>query len=154
MGKNEIQEVTPQKKHGLKISRGNTTLEFSPEQTEQICNNIMELGRQFISQTTELTLEAFDKEVAAYYRQLDTYLQNAMDDSNERKGILQKINQLTDQFLQEMNNAEDNEEWERCKKTYEVVMERQEKLYFGNLEQRNNSIPQPPKFFARLFGRK
>lgn len=153
MGKNEIQEVTPQKKHGLKISRGNTTLEFSPEQTKQICNDIKELGNQFISQTTELTLQGFEAELAAYYGRLDVYIEQQAKYSEDRKKILQEMDGVTDFWMKKMDEAENSEKWERAKESYKAVVTLNTKRYLEVLkaQSESESVPDTPNIFGNFF---
>ena len=48
--KNQI-EVIDNKRKGMRISRGETVIDFSPEATEKLCSDLIALGTEFVSET-------------------------------------------------------------------------------------------------------
>lgn len=105
-------------KEGRKETEENASCEFSMEYVEQICSNIMELGRQYIYQIEDIPFKVFKTEMANYYIQLNRHTLYQMMDIEKSKFILKKMEEITEYFRKEMNEAENSERRRRCKQSY------------------------------------
>lgn len=129
---NKIQ-VIDKSSHGMRVSKGDRTVEFSPELSQQICTGMISLGTQLISETGRVTVEYFKTQASMYYAELNAYIYNQTVKSEERKSILQSIEKLTDTYVDLINETEDLEKREQLKSAYEFFADKQSKLYMGAL---------------------
>lgn len=128
---NEIQVLD--KNRGMRVTKGDRTVEFSPELSQQICTEMISLGTQLISETGRVTVEYFKTQATMYYAELNAYIGNQTLKSEERKSILKSIEKLTDKYVDLINETEDLEKKEQLKSTYEFFVDKQAKLYMGAL---------------------
>ena len=128
---NEIQVLD--KNRGMKVTKGDRTVEFSPELSQQICTEMISLGTQLISETGRVTVEYFKTQATMYYAELNAYIGNQTLKSEERKSILKSIEKLTDKYVDLINETEDLEKREQLKSAYEFFADKQAKLYMGAL---------------------
>ena len=128
---NEIQVLD--KNRGMRVTKGDRTVEFSPELSQQICTEMISLGTQLISETGCVTVEYFKTQATMYYAELNAYIGNQTLKSEERKSILKSIEKLTDKYAGLINETEDLEKREQLKSTYEFLVDKQSKLYMGAL---------------------
>jgi len=130
---NEIQEVDS-KKAGMTVRKGDKSIEFSPEVSQQICTEMINLGKQLISETGRVTIEYFRTQANMYYGQLNAYVSNQTLKSNERREILKSIEKLTDKYSSLINETDDIEKKEQLKDTYNFFFDKQAKLYTNALD--------------------
>ncbi|MFR6592095.1 hypothetical protein [Catenibacterium sp.] len=148
--KNEV-EVIDKKQYGMKVRKGDSEVEVSPEMAGEILDKVMNLGAAYIAGIENVTHQMFMKTSEMYYEQLDAYLKNQTIKSNERKMMLQKLNELTDKYSDLINETDDVEKKELLMKTYKFFAEEQEKLYITALDKDvTTSVPKPPKLFGGL----
>ena len=124
--KNEV-EVIDKKQYGMKVRKGDSEVEVSPEMAGEILDKVMNLGAAYIAGIENVTHQMFMKTSEMYYEQLDAYLKNQTIKSNERKMMLQKLNELTDKYSDLINETDDVEKKELLMKTYKFFAEEQEK---------------------------
>ena len=106
MKKNQI-EVISKKNAGMRISRGETTIDFSPEATERLCSEIISLGQEFIVETSKMTVEYFQTQANMYYAQLNTYISEQAKYSEERNKVLDQLQELAYHLLELIRQTED-----------------------------------------------
>ena len=148
--KNQI-EVIDNKRKGMRISRGETVIDFSPEATEKLCSELVALGTEFISETSKMTIEYFQTQSNMYYAQLNAYISNQTNHSQERYQILQALQTMANEFQKLILEAEDKEKINILEKQYELNIETLKKLYSENLgKSSEQEIPKKPSLFKGL----
>jgi hypothetical protein len=147
---NEIQ-VVDNSKNGMKVSKGDRIVEFSPDLSQQICTDLISLGTQLIAETGRVTIEYFKTQANMYYAQLDAYISNQALKSEERKIILQSIGKLTDEYKELMNQTNDPEKLNQLKATYDFFTDKHSQLYQNALEiDAKTKIPKRPNLLRSL----
>lgn len=148
--KNQI-EVIDNKRKGMRISRGETVIDFSPEATEKLCSDLIALGTEFVSETSKMTIEYFQTQSNMYYAQLNAYISNQTTQSQERYQILQALQTMANEFQKLILEAEDKEKINILEKQYELNIEALKKLYSENLgKSSEQEIPKKPSLFKGL----
>lgn len=148
--KNQI-EVIDNKRKGMRISRGETVIDFSPEATEKLCSDLIALGTEFVSETSKMTIEYFQTQSNMYYAQLNAYISNQTTQSQERYQILQVLQTMANEFQKLILEAEDKEKINILEKQYELNIEALKKLYSENLgKSSEQEIPKKPSLFKGL----
>lgn len=147
---NEIQVID--KNRGLRITKGDKTVEFTPELTQMICTEMISLGTQLISETGRVTVGYFKTQATMYYAELNTYIENQTLKSGERKIILQSIEKLTDKYVDLINETDDLEKREQLKSAYDFFADKQSKLYMDALA--TDALTKMPKKTNLLDGLK
>ena len=127
-GNNEI-EVIDKKSAAMTVRKGDKSIEFSPELSQQICTEMISLGTQLISETGRVTVEYFKTQANMYYGQLNAYIENQTLKSNERMEMLRMIERLTDKYSSLINETDDVAKQEQLKSTYNFFVDKQTKLY-------------------------
>lgn len=133
MKKNQI-EVISNKNTGMRISRGETTIDFSPEATERICSEIISLGQEFIAETSKMTVEYFQTQANMYYAQLNAYISVQAEYSKERNKILDQLQDLSYDCLKLIMQTEDKNKIDAIKKVHEDKIKGMIDYYTINLE--------------------
>lgn len=148
---NEIHVIDNNRR--LRVSKGDRTVEFSPELSQQICTEMISLGTQLISETGRVTVEYFKTQASMYYAELNAYIGNQTLKSEERKSILKSIEKLTDIYVDLINETEDFEKREQLKSAYEFFADKQSKLYMGALvTDASTHIPKKTNLLSGLKG--
>lgn len=155
---NEIQVIDRQSCGGIRVSKADRSIEFSPEISQQICSEIVSLGAQMISGTGKVTVEYFKTQADMYYAELNTYISNQGLKSEERKMILEDSKQATSGLLDLINKAKDSKEREELLVQYERLFNLHAKKYIAALHE-DSSTTRPQKSdlmsgLLRLFGKK
>ena len=158
MGKNEYEVMETPKNHGMKITKGDRTVEMSPEMTREVCTQMAALGTQLISVVGGVTIEYFKTQADMYYGELKAFVQNQTLKSDERKQILSEFQQLTRDYSEMIKQTDDSEKRDILIDTYKKLSEVPANLYLGALERDGGSIERPrkPDLLAgikRLFSR-
>jgi hypothetical protein len=155
---NEIQVVGREHTKGMRIQRKDTSIEFSPEFSQHICSELINLGAKFISETGRVSVELFKTQADMYYGQLNAYISGQTLKSDERKIVLKQLEKLIDKYLDLMNKTDDLEKMKLIKSTYESVINAHSKLYLDALDKdASTQIPETPnllKRFRNLFSKK
>lgn len=158
MRKNNEIEIVDEKNTAMTLRKGDRSIEFSPEISQQICTEMISLGTQLISETGRVTVEYFKTQVNMYYGQLNAYINNQTLKSDERMKIIGIIEKLTDQYSSLINETEDVVKQEQLKNTYNLFVEKQTMLYTKALETGGNQkVPPKPNLLSgikRLFSRR
>ena len=145
----EIEVIEPQKV-AMKVEKGDRTIEFSPELSQQMCIEIIDLGLQVISGAERVTVEYFKNQVDSYCKELDTYIKEKTIDSDERKQILKDIEKIIDRYIDEINQTSNFE-----KDKY--FIDKLSNIYIENLrESKKTPMPKKTDWFAgvkNLFSR-
>lgn len=151
MKKNQI-EVISKKNAGMRISRGETTIDFSPEATERLCSEIISLGQEFIVETSKMTVEYFQTQANMYYAQLNTYISEQAKYSEERNKVLDQLQELAYHLLELIRQTEDENKIQALKETYGIATKPLIEAYTTNLE--NSVKKEIPKRRSLLKGLK
>ena len=149
---NEVDVIEPQKA-AMTIRKGDKTIEFSPEVSQQICAGMISLGTQLISDTGKTAVEYFKTQANMYY----AYISNQTLKSNERKEILKLIEKLTEKYSSLINETSDADKQEQLKEAYNFFIEKHTKLYTEALTiDTETTIPKRPDLLSgirRLFSK-
>lgn len=158
MSKNNEIKVIDKKSSAMTVKRGDKSIEFSPELSQQICKEMISLGNQLISETGRVTVEYFKTQANMYYGQLNAYIENQTLKSNERMRMLKMIENLTDKYSSLINETDDVEKQKQLKAAYSFLVDKQTSLYTSALKAGGNSkSPKKPDLLSgikRLFSRK
>lgn len=153
---NEVDVIEPQKA-AMTIRKGDKTIEFSPEVSQQICAGMISLGTQLISDTGKTAVEYFKTQANMYYGELNAYISNQTLKSNERKEILKLIEKLTEKYSSLINETSDADKQEQLKEAYNFFIEKHTKLYTEALTiDTETTIPKRPDLLSgirRLFSK-
>lgn len=158
MGKNKYEVIETPKNHGMKITKGDRTIEMSPEMTKEACMQMANLGIGFISEVGGVTVEYFKTQADMYYGDLKAFVQNQTLKSEERKQILNQFQQLTSEYSELIKQTDDDDKRVILIDTYKKLSEVTANLYLGALERDGGSIERPrrPDLLAgikRLFSK-
>lgn len=145
MGKKEYEVMETPKNHGMKITKGDRTVEMSPEMTREVCNQMAALGTQLISEVGGVTIEYFKTQADMYYGELKAFVQNQTLKSDERKQILSEFQQLTRDYSEKIKQTDDSEKRDILIDTYKKLSEVLANLYLGALERDGGIIERPRK---------
>ena len=138
-------------KKGLSYSTGSRNIELSQEATARICGELVTLATSFIAETGKITVETFRTQANIYYAQLNAYVNNQTLKSEERQIILNKLDKITDKFMNLIEQANTKEEKKELMNVYKEISSVHTKLYTDALEIDSNSpIPKAPNFFGLL----
>lgn len=153
---NEVDVIEP-KKTAMTIRKGDKTIEFSPEVSQQICAGMISLGTQLISDTGKTAVDYFKTQANMYYGELNAYVSNQTLKSNERKEILKLIEKVTETYISLINETSEVDKQEQLKEAYNFFIEKQTKLYTEALTVDARTItPQRPDLLSgikRLFSK-
>lgn len=150
-------EVVESKKIGMTLRNGDKSIEFAPEISQQICTEMINLGRQFISEKGRITIEYFKVQANMYYEELNAYIKNQTLKSDERKEMLRMIEKITDQYSSLINETDNVEKQEQLKITYDFFVDKQMQMYMNSLKNdESKERPSKPDLLTgikRLFSR-
>lgn len=132
MNNNEI-EIIDSRESAVRFSKGDKVIELSPEVSQQICNEMINLGTQLIAETGKVTVEYFRTQADMYYSEINAYISDKTLKSNERKEFLKNIEYLTDKYVDLINQTDDSEKREQLKSAYEFFVDKQSKMYMEAL---------------------
>ena len=150
---NEI-EVISNKEPGLKVKSGNAKIEVSSESLSQICMNFINLGTRYISAAENMTVQYFTSQANMYYGQLNAYIKNQAQKSDERKMILQTLKDLTEHYSDLLSEvAENKKKRNALLDVYENLYSKSANLYKEVLDKSmKEEIPKAPKMLKGLKG--
>ena len=158
MSENNEIEVIDKKSVAMTVRKKDRSIEFSPELSQQVCTEMINLANQLISETGRVTVEYFKTQADMYYGQLNAYIGEQTLKSNERMEILREIEVLTDTYSSLINETDDVAKQEQLKSTYNFFVNTQTKLYTTALESGANSkVLEKPDLLSgikKLFSRK
>jgi hypothetical protein len=147
MNKGNAIQVVDNSKNGMKVSKGDRIVEFSPDLSQQICTDLISLGTQLIAETGRVTIEYFKTQANMYYAQLQAYISNQTLKSEERKMILQLLEKMINKYLELMNQTNDSEKINQLNSTCKLFTE----LYQNALEiDAKTKIPKRPNLLRSL----
>lgn len=137
--------------HDMKVTKGDKTVEFSPELSQQLCNELISLGEQFIMTTGKVTVEYFNTQANMYYAKLNAFISNQTLKSDERRMIFQHIEKLTDKYVEWMKETDDPKKIELLKSQYTHVIDKHSEIYMNALDRDiGTKIPSKPDLFKGL----
>jgi hypothetical protein len=149
---NEVQVLDGKQDYSIRLQRGDNSIDFSPELSQQMCSEIINLGTQLISEAGRVTAEYFNSQVNMYYGQLSAYVEKQRLKSDERKIILSQLESITDKYLEVINETEDTDKREQYMSEYERMANVQSKIYLDALrvDSDSNEVPKIPNLLGGL----
>lgn len=129
MRKNNEIQVIDKNNHGMRMRKGDKTVEVSSE----ICQEMATLGTQLISGVGGITVEYFKVQAEIYYAELNTYITERRINSEERRILLQQIEKMLDKYSDLINETDDLEKIEQFKSTYKFFVDTHSKIYMNSL---------------------
>lgn len=158
-GTNKYEIIDAPKKNGMKVSRGDRSIEMSPEVSMQICKQMTDLGTKLISEVGGITVGYFKTQADMYYGELNTYIKNQTIKSDERKIILAQFEKLANEYSDLIKQTENKEKREELFDVYKRLSDTQSEFYLNALRNDNggNERPEKPnllKGIKSLFSRK
>ena len=151
--KNEMVVAKPEKSYGMRVSRGDTSIEMSPEMTGQIYAEMINLGTELVKETGRVTVEYFKQQSEIYYGQLNAYVSTQSLRSEERRELLRQLDKLTDHYVDLISQEEDFVKKEELQKVYANMASVHSKLYIDALNADNQTqMPEKPNLLSGLRG--
>ena len=146
----EIEVIEPQRT-AMRIEKGDKIIEFSPELSQQICTEIIDLGSRLISGAERMTIEYFKSQVDSYSKQLDAYIESKKITSEERKGMLEKIEKAIDNYMCMINQVNNLENGKEYREVLELTIDTWSNLYIKALKvNAKEKMPEKTNWFVGL----
>jgi hypothetical protein len=136
---------------GFQIQYGDIVVGVDSKTLEDICNRMVELGMELISEPGKVTVEYFRNQSIMYYAQLNAYISNQTLKSNERKNTLNLIMELANNYGDLINRTDAKDKIEALKFCYEKAMDSYTESYRQLLgSDVESQIPEPRSLLREL----
>ena len=145
MKSNEDNAIEVLNKNGMRLSKGDSHIELSPELSAQVCTKMISLGEQLISETRRITVEYFRTQTEMYFGELKAYIETQQLYSSERREILSMLEDVTRDYSRLIAEAPDKRTRKELIKYYKILSKDKSKLYLEALKA--DKRPQRPSLF-------
>jgi len=149
--KYEMQVMNSKAESGMRIKKGDKSLEFSPEISQQICGELTSLAVQLISGAERITVDYFKNQSNLYLSELSAYMSAQTYQSEERKKMLEDANQAVLSLTETIKETDDVDKIEAIKSVCEMILEKRNQAYLKALDKNiTDSRPKRPNLLEGL----